>query len=89
LYLQALELRKRLLGDNHPDVATSLNNLAGLYESQGRYDEAETILHRALEIYQQVLGDNHPNTLTVCENLAQLPAKVSNNPEAKTFKCIV
>ncbi len=37
LYLEALDLRKQLLGDNHPDVATSLNNLAALYDSQGRY----------------------------------------------------
>ncbi len=36
LYLQALDLRKRLLGDNHPLVALSLNNLALLYDSQGR-----------------------------------------------------
>ncbi|WP_396687740.1 tetratricopeptide repeat protein, partial [Microcystis aeruginosa] len=32
LYLEALDLIKRLLGDNHPGVATSLNNLAELYE---------------------------------------------------------
>ncbi|GAC1458622.1 MAG: hypothetical protein NVS2B14_04170 [Chamaesiphon sp.] len=28
LYVQALEIRTRLLGDEHPDVATTLNNLA-------------------------------------------------------------
>jgi hypothetical protein len=43
LYLQALELSKRLLGEDHPHVATSLNNLAGLYDSQGRYDQAEPL----------------------------------------------
>ncbi|MFO0174611.1 MAG: tetratricopeptide repeat protein, partial [Aphanizomenon sp.] len=31
-------LLKQRLGDDHPDVATSLNNLAGLYESQGKYN---------------------------------------------------
>jgi CHAT domain-containing protein len=30
-----LAIRKQQLGDNHPDTATSLNNLAALYESQG------------------------------------------------------
>jgi tetratricopeptide (TPR) repeat protein len=40
LYLEALDLTKRLLGDNHPSVAASFNNLAFLYESQGRYSEA-------------------------------------------------
>ena len=71
------------------DLATSLNNLAGLYKSQGRYDQAEPLYLQALEIYQQVLGDNHPTTLTVCENLAQLQARVSNSPEAKNFNFIV
>ena len=32
---QTLAIRKRILGDHHPDVATSLNNLALLYENQG------------------------------------------------------
>ena len=35
LYRQALEIRKRALGENHPDYATSLNNLAGLYQAMG------------------------------------------------------
>jgi tetratricopeptide (TPR) repeat protein len=33
LFLQSLEIRKRQLGTDHPDVAQSLNNLAGLYDS--------------------------------------------------------
>ncbi|MFZ4557221.1 MAG: tetratricopeptide repeat protein [Pseudanabaena sp.] len=33
-------MRERQLGADHPDVASSLNNLAGLYESQGKYSEA-------------------------------------------------
>ena len=36
-------MRQQLLGDNHPHVALSLNNLAGLYRSQGRYTEAEPL----------------------------------------------
>ena len=31
LYRQALEIYRTALGENHPDYATSLNNLAGLY----------------------------------------------------------
>ena len=33
LYRQALEIRKKALGEGHPDYAASLNNLAGLYQS--------------------------------------------------------
>ncbi|MEH2458045.1 tetratricopeptide repeat protein, partial [Nostoc sp.] len=79
LFLQALELRKRLLGDAHPSVATSLNDLALLYNSQGRYDQAEPLFLQALEIRQQVFGINHFNTVTVRQNLENLREKKSNS----------
>ncbi|MCL1473437.1 tetratricopeptide repeat protein, partial [Argonema antarcticum] len=72
LYLQALELRKRLLGDEHPDVAASLNNLAYLYESQGRYSEAEPLYLQALELRKRLLGDEHPDVASSLNNLANL-----------------
>ena len=72
LYLQALELRKRLLGENHPSVAISLNNLAKLYNSQGKYEEAEPLYLQALAIAEQALGENHPNTVKIRENLQMM-----------------
>ncbi|NEO61572.1 MAG: tetratricopeptide repeat protein, partial [Moorea sp. SIO4G2] len=72
LYQQALKLRKQLLGENHPDVATSLNNLAGLYDNQGRYSEAEPLYRQALKIAVQQLGENHPNTQTISRSLSRL-----------------
>ncbi|MGB3787450.1 MAG: tetratricopeptide repeat protein, partial [Phormidesmis sp.] len=36
-YQRMVEISKAELGDRHPDTATSLNNLAELYQSQGRY----------------------------------------------------
>src|SRR5215472_16835769 len=39
LYRRALTIYEEALGATHPETATSLNNLAGLYESQGRYEE--------------------------------------------------
>ena len=38
------------LDSNHPDVATSLNNLAALYQTQGRYDDAEPLFKQALAL---------------------------------------
>jgi hypothetical protein len=32
LYKEALAIRKKVLGENHPDYASSLNNLASLYK---------------------------------------------------------
>ncbi len=37
-------------------VATSLNNLAGLYQAQGKYAEAEPLYKRSLSIKEKALG---------------------------------
>ena len=42
----SLAIREKALGPDHPDVATSLNNLAELYEAQGRYADAEPLYKR-------------------------------------------
>ena len=39
----------------------TLNNLAGLYESQGKYDEAEPLYTRALGILLRSVGPSHPH----------------------------
>jgi tetratricopeptide (TPR) repeat protein len=72
LYLQALEIRQVQLGHDHPDTATSLNNLAALYESQGRYGEAEPLYLQAIAILLEKLGEDHPNTQTGLSNFVSL-----------------
>ena len=44
---RALAIRERVLGAEDPDTASSLNNLAGLYKDQGKYEEAEPLYHCA------------------------------------------
>ena len=66
----SLQLREKVLGPNHPDVATSLNNLAVLYADKGEYERAEPIYQRALQIREATLGKNHPYVATSLNNLA-------------------
>jgi tetratricopeptide (TPR) repeat protein len=44
---QCLRLTEQRLGADHHSFATGLNNLASLYESQGRYSEAEPLYLRS------------------------------------------
>ena len=60
------------MGTDHPDTATSLNNLASLYQAQGKYAEAEPLFQRALAISEQQLGKDHPDTASSLNNLAGL-----------------
>ncbi|NEQ48649.1 MAG: tetratricopeptide repeat protein, partial [Leptolyngbya sp. SIO3F4] len=83
LYEQALEMRKRLLGDNHPDVAASLNNLARLYTNQGRDGEAEPLYQRALAMNKRLLGETHPAIAVSLNNLAGLYTSQERYGEAE------
>ncbi len=69
LYIQALDIQRKTLPENHPDIAQSLNNLAALYKAQSRYTEAEPLYIQALDIVERALGPEHPSTRTVRENL--------------------
>jgi len=66
---QCLLVTRDRLGEVHIEVATSLNNLAGLYASLGRSSEAEPLYMQALEIFEQLLGVEHPDTVTIRKNL--------------------
>ena len=57
-----------------------LNNLAMLYESMGRRQEAKTSLERAVEILRRSLGDDHPKTAVCCLNLVRLAKDPANLP---------
>ena len=47
LYQRALDISEKVLGPEHPDVATTLNNLAALYHHMGAYE-------KALPLYQRI-----------------------------------
>jgi len=69
---QALAIRERALGREHPDTAKSLNNLAYLLQAQGDYAAARPLYDRALAICERVQGKEHPDTAQILNNLAVL-----------------
>ena len=52
LYRHALAIQEAVLGPDHPDVAASLNNQAGLYHAQGRHELALEYFRRASTIHR-------------------------------------
>ena len=58
-----------MLGKEHLDTLTSVNNLASDLWSQGRYEEAEALDRRVLNRREKVIGKEHPDTLTSVSNL--------------------
>ncbi len=75
-----------MLGPDHPNVATSLNNLAALYHAQGKYMEAEPLFKQALVTQKKVLGKNHPSVAQTLENYAELLRKTNRKKKAKKME---
>ncbi|MGB6298160.1 MAG: CHAT domain-containing tetratricopeptide repeat protein [Rivularia sp. (in: cyanobacteria)] len=72
LLIESTEMRKRLLGENHPDVAQSLNNLAAFYVIQGNYSEAEDYFFQALDLWKIHLGEEDEEIATILNNIAEV-----------------
>ncbi|MEP6579873.1 tetratricopeptide repeat protein [Microcoleus vaginatus GB2-A3] len=83
LFLQALEIDRRSLPEDHPSLAIHLNNLAFLYKSQGRYSEAEPLFLQALEIDRRSLPEDHPSLAIHLNNLAGLYQSQGRYSEAE------
>ena len=66
---KAQVIYEKALGPDHPHVATSLNNLAALYDSLGDYAKAEPLLKRSLAICEKAYGPDHPDVATALNNL--------------------
>jgi tetratricopeptide (TPR) repeat protein len=62
---RVIKLCETVLGPEHPDTLTSIINLAGILNSQCKYEQAEEISRRMIG-----LRDKHLDTLTSMSNLA-------------------
>ncbi|RYP18173.1 hypothetical protein DL767_009885 [Monosporascus sp. MG133] len=61
--VQVTELRREVLGEEHPHTLTSMCCLASTYWNQGRWKQAESLEVQGMEIGKRVLGEEHPDTL--------------------------
>src|ERR1700694_3122395 len=83
---QALGVAEKTFGPDHPDVATTLNNLALLYKAQGQYAQAEPLYKRSLAIREKALGPDHPDVAVSLENMALLYRKAGREKEAEALE---
>jgi tetratricopeptide (TPR) repeat protein len=72
-----LEVTMRTLGEDHPNILRSMQNLAATYAEQGgRLKEVQDIQEKFLEVAKRTLGEEHPDILRSMQNLAITYAKV-------------
>ncbi len=80
---RALTLAEENYGKISPYYASSMNNLASLYQVMGRYREAEPLFQQALEIRKAQLGEQHPSYASSLNNLAELYRVMGRYREAE------
>ena len=63
---QVINMRKKLLGPEHPHTLDHMGHLASIYGQ----NEAEQLGLQVMDIRKKLLGPGHPDTLTSMANLA-------------------
>ena len=60
------------LGKDHPDVASSYNNIGSVYNDQGKKDKALKYFNKALDIRLKKLGKDHTRVAISCNNIGSV-----------------
>ncbi|KAJ7049644.1 hypothetical protein C8F01DRAFT_1349343 [Mycena amicta] len=83
---KVLEQCTRLLGAEHPDTILAMENLAGTYNSLGRYTDAQTGMEKVLDQRTRLLGAEHPDTIRAMANHAAIYSSLGRDTDAQTLK---
>ena len=77
---RVLEVRRRELGERHPDTLATMNNLAAIAMGQADYATAKPLLERSLEACREALGAAHPETLKAAFHLVLVLGEPASRP---------
>ncbi len=66
---EALEIRRTVLGDTHPDTIASIGQMGELLERQTKYAESEAYCREALQLCQRSQASDSRDTLIALNNL--------------------
>jgi tetratricopeptide (TPR) repeat protein len=83
---QVLGVCRRVLGEEHPDTLTSMNNLTVNLRGQGDLSGARKIQEQVLDVRRRVLGEEHPDTLVSMSNLATTLSYQGDLPGARKIQ---
>jgi len=68
----SIEQRKKLFGEDSPEVAETLMQLSLVRDSQAQYDDAERIARQALDMSKRHLSPDHPQIAKVTSTLGKV-----------------
>ncbi len=70
LFERARDLRRSVLGDDHPSTLELANHLTLVLRELGQYEQARQLGEDTLTRLHRILGDDHPHTLIATSILA-------------------
>jgi tetratricopeptide (TPR) repeat protein len=79
---RALAIQRRHLGDDHPDVATTLGQLGYGQYLGGRFDEALASFSNAIARRERALGPDHVDVAGLLDNVSVVYAFLGRSAEA-------
>ncbi|MBL8878533.1 MAG: tetratricopeptide repeat protein [Phycisphaerales bacterium] len=82
---EALAIRRRDLGEQHPDTIKSMIDLSQLRWAQGKYQEGERLSQESLKLARRHLGELHPLTLHAIHNCGALLSYLGKHHEAELY----
>jgi eukaryotic-like serine/threonine-protein kinase len=82
-YERALDIYRRVLGDDHPRVAMRLDNLAIVAQNMGDLPRAESLYRESIRRHERIYGDQHPETAAVKGNFGLLLQREGRLAEAE------
>jgi tetratricopeptide (TPR) repeat protein len=85
MVLEAVRIRKKILGSDEPSTLLSLNLLASVLADLGKYSEAESMHRQNLATREKVLGLDHLDTLMTMNNLALVLGRQGKYSEAESM----
>ncbi|KAM9332313.1 nephrocystin-3 [Pholidichthys leucotaenia] len=83
---RSLEIRETALDPDHPSVACSLHQLAGVYVQWKKYGNAEQLYKQALEISENAYGSEHASVARELESLTMLYQKQNKYEQAEKLR---
>jgi len=85
LLREAVAIRRLLRGNDHAEVAQSLNNLGHVLKLKAEYAEAEATIREALTIRRELLGDVHPEVAQSINDLGDVLTRIGDYKAAETM----
>lgn len=75
---KSLEIKKRILQENHPSIADSYNSLADIERKKGNTTQAMELYNKALEIWIQAYDNDHVKIAMCLNNIGCIYGEEKN-----------